>query len=1540
MIAKMLLESGLNPDLPESSISAQSIAFDAGHFNVLLMLLQSNLTFPFNLDISKCSGDIQQFIDLAKTLRKALKSNETEIVEDILHNNKDLRHFYTTTNESAPKFAIENNLIDMYEVLLTNKVLFGPHEDVIAIMNKLNYDEKRHLREIHFKHSIDMPEKHINTLMANSYVGHEEVTNVQEKLDCVQNAFKLLNENPFIKIILLIVAASKKFRIIFDFNRDSVELIDPTAGAFTAGLFYLSGRMYIGAKQLLDKTRQNEAIATIAHELCHYAMNLVYNNDANPYKQDDQESQENVEEVSTECQEKSGTEDIVDMVYECYPEDMYHAELIVRVPHMMAYYHDQPEKKIESKENFKGLYKLYEEKVFPEMEKALPEIEARTEKEMVQKDKEIHKLRKRFYLSIIIFIILLIGVGTFAFIFPKNAYEYQNLSPKYKMLIESHPVIYAGIEVNFHDILMTNSSAFNELKSNAIRYLLTSKDALNIDTEEFSNLRSFVEYNWTTLAEPLREKFLSKNLVFQNESVKVGDLYQNYPKSFNFIDQRDINRTLFNETLRLGDMVESDVKFYIQRRFIDENINLAYHKFTTENLNENFGEYYNSFIAQDYEEYHEVLHEIKDSESYISKREKFPFNSDEFRFAQFDFDEIITKAKNETFIILSDEAGSGKTVTFKYLAKYIKSKYPLYWVSYIDLKSFTRSFQEDILPDDMISNFLTKTIFEKELFDMAYYSNQMFILWNGFDEISPAFYYEILYVLRYIYYNSNIIQLVCTRPTYSHDLRNAFEQISFKLVPFDATDRKEFITDYIKSKNNYVNGDEKTARTIRRIESLEAKSNASDFNTPLILIMVADIGDNQNALESANLYVIYETFIQKKIDIWKKKTKSSDSFSTKIISGKVNLMKVFQYFALHNEVSDFSTFSLLAMQELEIFKQNYIDEVRSDSEIARIGILHDDDYGGLKLSHKSFIEFLVAQFLIENIYNSDSCGNSKEAKLRIELFFYFSRIYGHSQWLITDFMMDYLSINSKGLGSENITTVIKETSQRNRNNKYSMKNKIQKKKVESFSTAIVESIEQDYSLAFINLLGTDQPQIFEFLFDFFKKDLKVLKVLLQYDEPETLFTAIFNPKNNAYHIDPNMIINLVNKTNVLDESEFEEFVNGRNQEGVMILGMFHYRNEKVQRVHDKFKNINFTSDSTLCDLFDALNSSLTDDQWTYLFTSKAGSIIITKYLYNVQKVSETVKIRSSPLDPAMHVSTSVDTISNDSTCSAYNSFWSVIMNLSSDDLETCFEFSIVKYLEISSSPSYPPDEQQLKFLLNHVKKIFKPKRILIMIKYQNMLHKAALKIENFKILWEFYVDMQKAFEKSEEEYNQEDIEKEFLSILVKNDDGILLFDNFNMTRASKNVSFLYNSHYFDPFRQTILYRGITYSNNKSSFNYYTNIYKKYLSNDQIIDVVTESLVDMVYFLSFAKLEICKEFSTFLGETFENDTEQLKKFLNTEDDGYTIFEIFDNFFKKRLECVNKIYNLIRTEKENDDDDDEQYEDVLQTNDSDEDESEDE
>lgn len=71
----------------------------------------------------------------------------------------------------------------------------------------------------------------------------------------------------------------------------------------TLGVTYLNGWIYIGTKGLkVGSTEEEKAIAlgTIAHEICHFAMNLTFENLAQPFKEGDNVKEEEFQAIVEE----------------------------------------------------------------------------------------------------------------------------------------------------------------------------------------------------------------------------------------------------------------------------------------------------------------------------------------------------------------------------------------------------------------------------------------------------------------------------------------------------------------------------------------------------------------------------------------------------------------------------------------------------------------------------------------------------------------------------------------------------------------------------------------------------------------------------------------------------------------------------------------------------------------------------------------------------------------------------------------------------------------------------------------------------------------------------------------------------------------------------------------------------------------------------------------------------------------------------------------------------------------------------------------
>ncbi|XP_070507649.1 uncharacterized protein [Chironomus tepperi] len=976
-IVNILLKLKMKTCSMDNKIDAQSMAFNNKHFDVLYILLQNNLTFPQSFESSECTGKLKEFCDVTEDVHKLISSNEKDKLEEILNQHQNLRHFFNFSNKSALMISLESKSFEVFDLLLSKKLRFGSNEDPADYYEKLDdYDIQRQIRDIQNKYSQPFLEKHIHTLVANSTACFDE-TEVKDKLDTVKRAFELLSQNIFTKIILQIVAASKNFKIVFDFNREAVNVLDPTATEFTQGVCYISGKMYIGAKQLLDPATEHETLAVLIHELCHFVMIQVYKNHANPYTKDDKKTMTEFEEISRICEENSEAEEIIGLVYNCYPEEDFHAELIVRVVHLLAFYRNLPEKLAQVRTKFIKLFEFYENKVVPELQQALPEIESHHEKVLEIKDKKITKFK---IISIVVTVVGILGAILIAYFLYKPTYKFNELSDVDQMSVFKAPVLYKGINLEFEDLFAKNSTIYGNLTSDHILKMI-NKEQLDLTDPHLRYVQEQINHSWENMTQKLKDKVLNSNFTFQDESLKLGKLDGINSKLFNYLTSDQIVNVLDGQELIVHDMIKNETKFYVERKFENSNIREIYFSFRQHvegqedincwkttympKSNKTFESFYQEFISQNMSDQMSTIDRIKQS-----TRFEYCVNLDSFiealssNYVPLDFEQVLKTAIDSKLFILSGEAGTGKTITFEQFTMKFKKIFPTRWVSYIDLKDYKHLYQGNRTLDDVenmletIFGLSSRNEFERQIFKDYFKSGNLILFWNGFDEISPQYNEQENYIKKFL----------------------MSENIDESKIP------------------NYL---EKVQKIVKSTGSKQS------FDTPLMLGMIAElIASDEIIYESENLYQIYLKFVKKKIDNWKKKSDFAlkfydDSFTD---HRTFDMMKLYQSYALKTEAS-YRGIKANALK-LRIMRQKIPAELTSD-EISRMGILYINDGKNVEFAHRTFAEFFIAQYLIESIYIADDEPSEVEAELRIDMFRYFAQQLG-----IQNFLNSYIQLKT------------------------------------------------------------------------------------------------------------------------------------------------------------------------------------------------------------------------------------------------------------------------------------------------------------------------------------------------------------------------------------------------------------------------------------------------------------------------------------------------------------------------------------------------
>ena len=199
------------------------------------------------------------------------------------------------SNESALIAALKTKQIKIYSYLRSQGFCYGEGEEHKESINKLlTSQEQQNLRKTYAQYNISIGSPHILDLMRNTWLHrNNDLKNFRK----VQEFYEKLDQIPEIQPLLQVVANAENLRIVFDFDSDSTCGLNPTSfdENIRGETFYHSGVINIGAKR-----EKAKLLGTLAHELAHYAIQIVYENEAQPYSQEDREQRKKYKNIIEE----------------------------------------------------------------------------------------------------------------------------------------------------------------------------------------------------------------------------------------------------------------------------------------------------------------------------------------------------------------------------------------------------------------------------------------------------------------------------------------------------------------------------------------------------------------------------------------------------------------------------------------------------------------------------------------------------------------------------------------------------------------------------------------------------------------------------------------------------------------------------------------------------------------------------------------------------------------------------------------------------------------------------------------------------------------------------------------------------------------------------------------------------------------------------------------------------------------------------------------------------------------------------------------
>ncbi|XP_064459564.1 uncharacterized protein LOC135369903 [Ornithodoros turicata] len=276
--------------------------------------------------------------DIRKKMHKAIDERDCIQVQHCLQSAPHLKLWLRPDNtESALHRAIEKDSFFIYGLLLSHKCDFM-NETERKCLDSLDFLQKSELqRQQYFV--TRYPDSYIHYLKSKSQC----LSNHESFGTKVDHLLQKLNGIELLVNILKAAATSQHLKIRYDFERGDVQCMMGGGGRYDLGITDRDKEeIFIAAKAVADPCSTSgdadaEVAGTLAHELCHLALHLVYRNGGKPYFAHDDDKkmryQGIVKRMEKQVQEHGRKLDrILCLAFPRHTEE----ELIVRVPHILV----------------------------------------------------------------------------------------------------------------------------------------------------------------------------------------------------------------------------------------------------------------------------------------------------------------------------------------------------------------------------------------------------------------------------------------------------------------------------------------------------------------------------------------------------------------------------------------------------------------------------------------------------------------------------------------------------------------------------------------------------------------------------------------------------------------------------------------------------------------------------------------------------------------------------------------------------------------------------------------------------------------------------------------------------------------------------------------------------------------------------------------------------------------------------------------------------------------------------------------------------
>lgn len=979
-LLKCLLLLGADVHVENTDNETASDRANSANMNEnLKLLLEKDARFPqrfhetYNRLVKNGTGvkkELRKICEKRKKFHAAITSNDRDEIDLFKKEFPYLKFAYTFTEEppfsqAATTTALLSTVDEDYTsyFLLLDKG-FCVNEADLFYMDITTANKNKFNALILSKLKREQP-SHITFLLAVTKIygvnegDHEAYTTQMQRM---HDIYLELERNSKLTNLLKLLPHSKTLIISVDFRNRNTNAID--FNGIHKGIYGMTyqelGRIYVSAGG-----KSNDEIAgVLMHELTHYALHIVFNNKCNPYYESDEQSRDDFDEIVKETGNQADKHDVVNNVFECYKKSFHPKELIVTIPHLIA----MKVNELEVERQYANLFQFFSVNVMTIVDK----LTSYPEEFLIKR--EVQQLNDFLGHSE--------AIENWN-IWPENSYVSPNMcnGRDTQLVVCDTPRLFLADLFNtiVKPSLICSPKSINDHGHFKDCFIIASMEDFKCSSKTVYIKRIWHLTSTITLVLNYDQ--------FDESPQRLGKLqkyFNNYHTSKNLVvfGRDEVNlKSIFgtkNETLSLeygwNDLEQSSRTRLLATKIDFQGIPIELNKL----IDESFSEI--------------PMKKLVNGERIVIESSKLvvdKYDGDKFvdrSFTEYEsLNEILsTKTDEKTSYLLSDKAGSGKSVMLSRITVKLKEKYPRFWVSRFNLHEHIDAFVDKTINDQLevvLKHFLktkisSQRMFERKLFQKLYEESKVILLLDAVDEVAPKFIVQVFAFIQNL--SENIQFWITTRPHLRSALENVLPKtVTLELNPFSLPDHLNVATKFWKKELSLSDDDSNTAKlhiSAERIFTQFIYPIYNTFNTPLITYIIAD-----NYLKSVEEYIESGEVIFALPECTHIFDLFNEFVSRKLLIVSNEKGKFVAKEKCQNEIRSYDTVAVLEHFAMKlIYERNQsndeYDNARFDGidthNIQRSGLVAFSSNGEPYFTHELFAEFFTANFLVKTLGNA------------------------------------------------------------------------------------------------------------------------------------------------------------------------------------------------------------------------------------------------------------------------------------------------------------------------------------------------------------------------------------------------------------------------------------------------------------------------------------------------------------------------------------------------------------------------------------------